>query len=318
MKWQTMILCWALALPAAAHAAADAVQGGVCEAAYAELPPGAVLDLLDPEAPSERRAVALAAYERLSGLAQCPEFGYTLGQLYRHGPYLPGNLVAQDIDRARALIRPMAEDGYLPAFADLAEMEMRHANTRDAMKWTQVYLHFVRTVQADFVDDPATERFHRTAYNSHLLARTEVLWRKFTRPRLPRRLVNEDLNAYLDEHGERVSRLMRERRAGARGRASAHDGGPVDPVATPDTCHLNAIEGVGSASASWIVEVLPTGAVGRVVLENLVPNAQAAAALGRCLKDYRFAAFQGERPATVRVSLMMGSTGSRGLSPRRR
>ena len=121
-------------------------------------PRATTTDLLDADPPPARPAGALAAYQRLAEMPDCPEFGYTLGQLYRHGEYLPGNLLPQDLDKARALIRPMAEDGYLPAFADLAEMEMRHANAREAMKWTQLYLYYVDKVLLPGIEDASARQ----------------------------------------------------------------------------------------------------------------------------------------------------------------
>lgn len=311
--WQGIALCVALGVPVACQAADAQDAGPVCEAAYAEVPHGTILDLLDPEAPGDRRSAALAAYERLATLEACPEFAYTLGQLYRHGPYLPGNPVAQDIAKARELIRPMAEDGYLPAFADLAEMEMRHANTREAMKWTQVYLHFVQEVQAGYVDDAGDAHYLRTAYNSHLLGRTDLLWRRLTRPPLPRALIAEDLDAYLAEHGDRVSRRMRERYEGLHRRVSAQDAGPTHVVRAPEDCYLRPINRIDSASASWIVEVLPSGRTGRIVVENFVPNVEVTRTLERCLARYTFAPFEGARSATLRLSMVYGSTGARTL-----
>lgn len=315
-KWRWIALCVVLATPFAGGAEDRRDDTAVCEAAYAELPPGTILDLLDPEAPADRRAGALAAYQRLATLEQCPEFGYTLGLLYRHGRYLPGNLLEQDVAKARELIRPMAEDGYLPAFADLAEMEMRHANGREAMKWTQVYLHFVQDVQADYIDDAEAAHYQQSAYNSHLLRRTGFVWRELTRPRLPRELIDEDLDAYLAEHGEHVERRMRERMEGPHQRVSAQDGGPVRVISPAETCYLNAIEGIGSASASWIVEVMPSGETGRIVLENFVPNPEIAREMRGCLSRYVFVPFEGTRPATVRISMVMGSTGGRSLRRR--
>ena len=130
MKLHWILACLALATPFSALAADNPDAGQACEDAYAALPRGTILDLLDPQAPAERRSAALAAYERLATMTACPEFAYTLGQLYRHGPDLPGNPMPQDVPKARELILPMAEAGYLPAYADLAEMEMRHAHGR--------------------------------------------------------------------------------------------------------------------------------------------------------------------------------------------
>lgn len=316
MKWKLACLLAASALPSMANAEADPVSGNTCEVAYAALPPGTILDLLDPAAPGERRQAALAAYQNLATLRDCPEFGYTLGQLYRHGEYLPGNLLAQDIEKARTLILPMAESGYLPAFADLAEMEMRHANAREAMKWTQVYLHFVDEVLAPDLD-PDDAHYQYSAYNGNLLNRVELIWR-YARPFLPRKLVKEDLNAYLEAHGRDVGERMRERRHGLHLRTSAQDGGPVRITSRADTCYVNAIDRIGAASATWIVEVLPSGRPGRVMLENFVPKAEVADAMRACLDRYVFQPFEGQAPATIRIPMTMGSTEGAAISRKRR
>lgn len=308
MKWHWIALCATLGISFACHAEGGGDDASPCEAASAALPHGTLLDLLDPDAPADRRAAALAAYERLATMTQCPEFGYTLGQLYRHGEYLPGNLVAQDIEKAHRLILPMAEDGYLSAFADLAEMDMRHVNVREAMKWTQVYLYFVKNVQADYIDDADDRWFEGTAYNAHLLARVDFLWRKMTRPPLPTRLVKEDLDAWLAQHSQAVTRRMRARMDASHGRVSAAEASPVRVAdAGSRDCYLTATEGISSGAATWIIEVLPSGETGRIVLENFVPNATTARKLGTCLSRYRFAPFAGTQSKTVRVPMVMGS-----------
>lgn len=311
LGWVLALLC----LPGVAFATDIDVAGAGCEAAYAQLPSGTILDLLDPDASPAKRSDALASYQRLAELAQCPEFGYSLGLLYRHGEYLPGNLVAQDIGKARELILPMAEAGYLPAYTDLAEMEMRHGNAREAMKWTQVYLHFVDEVLLDGVRDGEELQYQRSAYNGNLLARVELIW-KYARPSLPRKFVKQDVQAYLDAHGEVVARRMRERGQGIGLRASAQDGGPTHASRGERRCYVNAIDRIGAASAGWIVEVLPNGQPGRVVLENFVPKPEVADAMRDCLNGYTYAPFSGDAPATIRVSMVMGS--SEGAAIRRR
>ena len=309
--WKLTCLLAACVLPTAVAAQEYAVpaaptQGDACEGAYRAVPQGGILDLLDPKAPSERRQAALSAYQTLADKSECPEFGYTLGQLYRHGEYLPGNLVPQDIEKARALILPMAESGYLPAYADMAEMEMRHANPREAMKWTQVYLHFVEKVKMPALDDARDAFFERSAYNGNLLARSELIWH-YSRPSLSRKLVRQDLDAYLTAHGAQVEQRMRARLAGQNSRASAQDGGPTRVTSIGERCYVSAIDRIGAGAAAWIVEVLPSGETGRIVLENFVPKPSVADELATCLVDYRFAAFEGSTPATIRVSMMMGS-----------
>lgn len=307
MEWRWSLVLAALLAPAVCLAAEDAASTGSCEEAYAALPHGTILDLLDPEAPEQRRAAALSAYERLAGMKQCPEFAYTLGQLYRHGPDLPGNPLPQDVEKAIELIRPMAEDGYLAAFADLAEMQMRHANAREAMRWTQVYLHFVRKVQMDFAEDADALQYNRAAYNGNLLARTEIIWKNYARPPLPRRTVAEDLNAYLSEHGASVTARMRERQQGLHRRVSAQDAGQARVASDLAECYLKPKGRIGAGSAAWIVEVLPSGETGRIVLENFVPSSEFTREMEECLMRYEFAPFQGEESATVRIAMVMGS-----------
>lgn len=317
MGWHWIWLSIGLAAPMVAAGAEDALAIDACNEAYEALPHGTILDLLDPDAPGDRRASALEAYERLAAIERCPEFGYTLGQLYRHGPYLPGNLVPQDLPKARVLIRAMAEDGYLPAYADLAEMEMRHANAREAMKWTQAYLYFTKTVRQDYVGDNRELKFQRSAYNGNLLARVETIWR-WTVPRLSSQWKRDDLKEYLAEHGATVAARMREREEGMRLRASAQDFGLVRVAEEPDRCYVK-LDGIGAASAAWIVEVLPSGDTGRVVLENFVPKAEVAEELKSCLLQRRFAAFDDDQSATVRFQIVAGSTEGASFSwPRRR
>lgn len=306
MHWKEIALAGALLMPLASFGSKAAETVG-CEGAYASLPQGAILDLLDPEAPSERRDAALQDYQRLAGMSQCPEFGYTLGLLYRHGPDLPGNLLPRDVPKARTLIRAMAEDGYLPAYADLAEMDMRNDAYRESMQWTQVYLHFVKTVQRPRMDADAAQ-FQRSAYNGHLLTRAEVVW-GWQKPAVPRKRITEDFNAYLTEHGRSVEQRMRERFDGQRARVSAQDGLGLRVRTGIGDCRLPERDRVGAATASWIVEVLPSGQVRRIVLENFVPSVASAERLeAECLSRYAFEPFEGDAPRTVRISLVYGSS----------
>lgn len=293
---------------------AQAEAGTDCEAAYAGIPHDAILDLLDPDAAEDRRSSALAHYERLAGVAGCPEFGYTLAQLYRNGPDLPGNPLERDTPKAREFLLAMAEDGYLPAYADLAEMQMRAGAYREAMQWTQVYLHFVRKVKQPMLG-PDDAQFNRAAYNGHLLYRAEVVWR-WQRPAVPRKRVTEDLNVYLSTHGKQVEQRMRERHAGQLVRNSAQDGPGLRVLTDMGDCRLVVRDRVGAATASWIVEVLPSGRTGRVVLENFIPSVAAAERLWQeCMVRYSFVPFEGGQSRTVRLSVQLGSP--EGASARR-
>lgn len=313
-RWNWLLLSAAIMAVSPGAANAQVETGVDCEAAYADIPHDAILDLLDPAAAEDRRSSALAHYQRLAGITECPEFGYTLAQLYRNGPDLPGNPLERDTPKARQLLLAMAEDGYLPAYADLAEMQMRAGAYREAMQWTQVYLHFVRKVQQPLLD-PDGAQFSRAAYNGHLLYRAEVVW-GWQRPALPRRRVNEDLNAYLAAHGKQVEQRMRERLAGKHVRNSAQDGPGLRVLTDAGDCRLHVRDRVGAATASWIVEVLPSGEMGRVVLENFIPSVSTAERLRQeCLVRYSFAPFEGGQSRTLRRSVQFGST--EGASARR-
>ncbi|MGY1458620.1 MULTISPECIES: hypothetical protein [unclassified Luteimonas] len=294
----------------------EAVAGAICEREYQALPYGTILDLLDPEAPAERRASALETYERLATIKECPEFAYTLGQLYRHGHDLPGNPLAQDVPRARELIRPMAEEaGYIGAFADLAEMEMRHANAREAMLWTQVYLYLVQEVMLEGAD-AAERHYQRSAYNGNLLTRVELIW-NWSKPSLPRKLKREDFHAYLATQPHLLQRVRANGKGSTHRRASAQNIG-VTTTNDPGKCYVRDLDRLGAASAAWIVEVLPTGETGRIVLENFVPNASIAHEIRKCLQQYAFAPHGGTVPVTFRFSSVMGSREGASINRRRR
>jgi len=294
---------------------ADEADGGQGEAARTDcagihdsMPPGALLDLLDPDAPADRRGLSLAAYLKAAEIKACPEYGYTIGLLHRFGPDMPGNLVPRDLDRARTLILAMAEAGYLQAYADLAEMEMVHGRYREAMKWTQVYLYLAKNIQFPLAENGKATQFQRSAYNGHLLARAEVVWR-WQRPAVPRRVVSEDLTAYLAVHEERVASLIAlDKRVYGGSRLQQDLGAGPEIMQDGGECVLKPLDRIGAATASYLLEVQPSGHVTRILAENFVPNIDTAEYLKACLRDYVFAPYEGQRPLMTRISITYGST----------
>lgn len=280
-----------------------------CDQAYDSLPYGALPDLLDAQAPVDRRERALQAYLKLEGAKECPEYGYTVGLLYRFGPDMPGNLLPRDLDRARQLILAMAEAGHLQAYADLAEMEMVHGQYRESMKWTQVYLYYVKNIRMPQSSDGRMMQFDRSAYSGHLLNRAEVVWR-WQKPVLPRRRVSEDLTAYLASTEERVAPLI-----GGRTRGGIDLGAAPRVVVEPGECLIRPLDRIGAATASYVLEVQPSGVVSRILVENFVPNMDAAELLKSCVRRYVFEPFDGQQPLLTRVTLTYGS--SEGASFRR-
>jgi hypothetical protein len=167
------------------------------------------------------------------------------------------------------------------------------------------------------VHDGDAIQYQRSAYNGNLLARVELLWR-YARPSLPRKLVKQDLQAYLAAHEDGVAARMHEGNRLLGLRASAQEGGPTHAIAPAEQCYVNAIDRIGAGSAAWIVEVLPSGNTGRIVLENFVPNPEVADAMRNCLARYSFAPFDGTTPGTVRISMVMGSPEGAAISRKRR
>lgn len=146
------------------------------------------IDAYDPDAAPAKR---LAAVEGLRLAAdKCPEAAYDLGLLYRFGPDLQSNLLPKDTAKAEPLILAYAEAGFLPAYADLAEMALQDKRARDAMKWTQVYL-YLRTHHSEGFNHK-TSSFDRHGYNADLLLRSEAAWAR-QRPQPARSAITEDL-----------------------------------------------------------------------------------------------------------------------------
>jgi len=274
-----------------------------CSEAYGPGYRSSALDLLDAETPADRRAAALEGYLRVSALPHCTADIHTLGQAYRHGPELPGNLVPQDTARARELLLQVAEAGRLSVYADLAEMALRQGDAREAMKWTQVYLYFVKNVQKAFLDRDGA-RFNSAGYNGNLLLRAERAWRK-ARPRLDRKLIEADLSDYVQQSGRDVTERIRTGFTERRERVSEEAGSQVRGRST-GLCEPEGMRGIDAAAVVYIVEVLPSGEIGRVLPESFFPDPAAAEKLAHCVHTYAFEPFEGEQPRTVRIPVVFG------------
>lgn len=274
-----------------------------CAEAYGPGYQSSTLDLLDAGTPADRRAAALEGYLRLSALPHCMTDIHTLGQAYRHGPELPGNLVPQDTARARELLLQVAEAGRLSVYADLAEMALRQGDAREAMQWTQVYLYFVKNVEKEFLDKEDA-RFTSAGYNGNLLLRAERAWRK-TRPRLDRKLIEADLSDYVQQSGREVRDRIRTDFTERRERVSEEAGSEVR-ARSAGRCEPEGMRGIDAAAVVYIVEVLPSGEIGRVLPESFFPDPVAAEKLAHCVHTYAFEPFEGEQPRTVRIPVVFG------------
>jgi hypothetical protein len=274
--------------------------------AHAESSPGECTDdalsydlfaILDSEADPAIRTEHL---RRLTAQQHCEGAKRSLGLLYRHGPDLPGNLLARDGAKARELLLGDAEAGYTITFADLAEMALAEGQAREAMKWTQVYLYLVKQRAAFRTKG---EMLERSGYNADLLLRAQRAWRA-ARPRLAQGLVVADLNAYLDGRETAILAAINARDAKA---ARAGSGQPDTGV--PRVRKTNSCDGVvlrEAGYASYLVQVLPDGRVARAVVENFSPSPAVAEALRTCTRAYEFHPFDGPEPEVVRIPVFYG------------
>ncbi|HEV8694146.1 MAG TPA: hypothetical protein VGQ93_08200 [Lysobacter sp.] len=261
-----------------------------------------VIDAYDPGADTAKRQQAVEWL--IAGASLCPTSVYPLGQLYRHGSELPGNLLAKNVQKAQELILASAEDGYLFAYADLAEMALNEKQPREAMKWTQVYLYFLTRHSDRF--DRGSGSFDRSGYNAELLARATVAG-EAAKPRLSRKLIRADLADYLQSREAAVAAKLLEREekrmASTSSAASASD--KLRIKGGKGACFANPTS-LATGYATYLLEVQPSGVVSRVVLENFSPDLRIDEALRRCVEVYQFDAFAGDQPQVIRIPAVYG------------
>lgn len=272
------------------------------------------LDAYDSHVATPKRREAIQYLTEIASL--CPQSGYSLGQLYRHGDELTGSLVERDTGKAQELILASAQGGYLFAYADLAEMALKDGRAREAMQWTQVYLYFVTHHSASF--DPARGSFTRSGYNGDLLARSMRAWHA-ARPRLRVEFIKQDLNDYLSKHEADVITHLKDTEARIRsaGTPNTRETKDLRVVRVKGDCDMD-LGSVSSAYAMYLVEVQPSGAVTRVVLESFSPTIKVAERLRKCVQVYEFGSFRGTDPQVARIPVIYGYSDGASLRVRNR
>lgn len=287
--WLTLLLCLG---PMGAHAG----DGPDCEAAYQKVD---LLDVYDASVAPDRRKRALVAMGEAS--AHCAETAYSLGLLYRHGPDLPGNLVERDTGRARELILSYAEEGFLPAYADLAEMALREGQAREAMKWTQVYLYLLTRHSERF--DRNGGGFDRSGYNADLLRRADAAWNR-QKPAVNRRAISTDLTEYLASREASIAQKLTEHEADMRKLEAGK--GDLRFKRIKGECSVDLGRSISGAYAMYLVEIQPDGHISRVALENFAPSPVAGERLKRCASMYEFEPFADTAPKVGRIPVVYG------------
>src|SRR5215468_208070 len=97
--------------------------------------------LLDANAPSAERQAAFDAYKK-DALGGDIAAQYFVGNLYRLGDRLPGNIVARDSDQAFRYLSTAGAHGFIIAMAKTAELELELEKPYEAMLWAQLYGHY--------------------------------------------------------------------------------------------------------------------------------------------------------------------------------
>ena len=259
-----------------------------------------IMDAYDPAAPLQRREAALAA---MRSSTQCAYHAFSLGQLYRHGPDLPGNLVARDLDRARSLILAYAESGYINAYADLAELELKAGNARDAMKWTQVYLSLLKTYSTQY--DSSGGSFDRGGYNANLLLRADEAWRE-QKPKVSRSEIGPDMNTYLAGRRKQLADGIRKIEDANKSPGEGENATFRVKSRANTTCSVQLNKKIRAAYATYLVEVQPSGAISRVVLENFSPEPEAGERLKKCFNVESFYPVDSDEPRIARFPVVYG------------
>lgn len=285
---------------APALAQEPAVLENHCEMVGGNITDSMEVDLLDPSAPQTDRQRVLDAYMALADEKECPEYGYSIGLLYRFGSDIPGNPLKKDLQRAHDLILRYAEDGNLIAYADLAEMALAEGHAREAMQWTQVYLALLTGSDSEFRN--GNDPYYRSGYNGDLLLRAERAWAR-QRPKLSREVIRSDFADYLrDKKAGILQRIAASETAQHRLRTEG-----LSAPTIRGKCEV-ALRDVGGAYARYLVEVQPDGHVSRVVIRDFAPSPQAAVTLAQCVKVYQFQPFQGPAPRVGIMPVVYGYT----------
>lgn len=298
-KWLAAVLLGtALASPVAIAQATtpDAAPDRLC----IKHPDFSLVEVLDPNAPLERRTLQA---QRLLDLASDPRCGegyqYFSAHLFRHGDELPGNTVPRDLDRARILLEQAGARGQHLAYAELAELGLAVGNAREAMQWTQVFLT-LGGKQAS-----ANRDFDLRGYNADLLLRASKAWDQ-ARIKGGRSARSALLNEQLRRRTALIAQLEAE--PPVEEDAEAESPGAQDRGFKLKSGSL--LQQLGRpllpGYAIFLLEVQPDGTVSRVVTEAFGPTAAHGEVLRTRLDGFEFHPIGGDRPRIVRIPVVTG------------
>lgn len=246
--------------------------------------------LLEPNISSVNKQALTDRLIQEASAPHCADVGYMLGMMYRYGADLEGNPVAKDPVKAQVLIERYAREGYIHAYADLAEMHLEARNARDAMLWTQVYLYFVTRH-----GEKQLNLDQRHGYGALLLASAYALAQK-SDVGVSKKALGQLLDSYLKPHLQEVLQNLGKERA-----VVQESGLKIKSTRT------QSIPGLPSASrAVLLMEVLPSGTVNRIVTISYSPTPEAGRALKNWAAGMLFEPFEGAEPRYLRLPMEAG------------
>ncbi len=229
--------------------------------------------LLDAHAPQAAREAAFAACKKdsLSGDIAAQ---YFVGNLYRLGDRLPGNIVARDPDQAFRYLSNAGAHGFIIAMAKTAELELELKNPNEAMLWAQLYGHYQG--YADARVDAANHRERVGGYYANLLRRAYLAFGDDDRRT---QAMKADYQAFIAQHDADISRGLA---LGNDARARVDQPGEKPPPKMYLSSTLSAMpQHAQDDLAEFVVEIAPDGKVRQALLFDTVPDL----AMGRELRQ---------------------------------
>ncbi len=260
-----------------------------------------IMDILDDRVAPEVRQANVELLKKHAQLPACKGARYDLGNLYLHGPDLPGNPLPKDIAQARELLEDYGLDGNAFAFAQLAELALTENNAVEAMQWTQVYLYLV----THYKDRPDVED-HR-GYNANLLARAQAAWRKSKSKgdSTPGSL----LNAYFNRTpalGQRTAKDYKASDEEAAAIRSETGLGDIGLRVKRRSYGGDVSFRIQPGYAIYLMEVQPSGQVTRIAVQTFAPTPVHPQKLRSFVEGWEYYPHRSEEAEILRVPVMYG------------
>lgn len=234
--------------------------------------------LLDPTSAAPARAVELSRLERLASARDVWAM-YKLGTLYRLGASHPAQNVKTDPDKARLMLSNAAAGGEVFAMAGLAELELGQNKPLDALVWAHLFIRYTRdqgALKEELLDHSGRKRRFGDGdgYEASLLARCLAMLHG------SEEADPERIDVYVQSFVERYDNAIVEYRAKKNARdkslaeKAASDLRIFNSRSTEAYRHLD--HSLPAAKVYFLLEVSPEGKVSKTLIEDALPDIDAA------------------------------------------